>query len=918
MRTLLEESQEWLVDRVIEYSKRHQFAKETSTLREAWRRSIEGLSDSVIQLAAVPAAGIEEAGEQDDGPATRYVVPVSRKHRAWGVSLRQFLALFKYYRKAYLDLLGTHPAVRRRRRRLTEAVGLAFDRLEIAMVSAWEAVPSAEADQELRAANRFQTREKNKYLTIFESLREPVFFIAADGSVENLNAAASRTFGRSPSPGGTYYSRRLDLHWPTPADIPELLASASRGVFERNLPTANGDCWFEVKASAMLDVSGKFTGSIVTCTETTERRRAARIIDESERRYRGLFQSMTSGFALHEMIFDEAGRSCDYRFLEVNRAFEALTGLKAADIIGRTVLEVLPDTEPFWIKTYGDVARGSQPVQFENYSQQLDRHFEVVAYSPRPGHFATICRDISERKRGEERLKESESRMRAVLDGSPLAIITISLDGRIQSWNAAASAMFGWAAADAVGRRLISLFPGMGMSFAAIRRSVLKNNGPSGTVRKVQRRNGTDIWVSISAAPIVGEKGSAVALVAEIEDVTVRRRTEMALRESETMFRQIAETLGEAIWLRDSTGIVYISPGFERIWGRPRDDLYRDSQAFIASIVPEDRDRILQSLKSPTLVQQGRFDEEYRIVRPDGSIRWIWARTFPIRESGSALRVGIAEDITDRKTYEAQLIEAKSHAEAAKRSQSEFLANMSHELRTPLNSILGFSEIMAGQMLGPIGIERYLDYAKDIHSSGRLLLDIINDILDLSRVEVGTVKLNRQTCDATAILQAVGRILGLRAAERGLTFAVDQCRAAPPLDADPLRLKQILLNLGSNAIKFTRRGGRVSLQAFWNETDGHVFVVTDTGIGMTAAEIEVALRPFGQVAAAQRRGYQGTGLGLPIAESLVRLHGGTLRIESAPGEGTTVKISLPATGLPDNPMLSCPPSADRHEPATCG
>ncbi len=893
LRTLLEENQEWLVDRTIAYAKRHQFTKETSTLREAWRKSIEGLSNSVVRILEIPEIGIDPAQDPENDPAAQFVVPISRKHRAWGVSLRQFMALFKHYRRSYLDLLMEHATVHRRTA-LREKLDLAFDRIEIAMASAWEAVPSAEADQELRAANRFQTREKNKYLTIFESLREPVFFIDAEGNIENLNAAASRTFGRTSSPGGTYYSRRLDLLWPKAADIPELLASASEGVLERNLPTTNGDCWFEVKASAMLDVSGKFTGTIVTCSDTTERRRAACTLDESERRYRGLFEFMTSGLALHEMVFDEAGRPCDYRFLEVNRAFETLTGLRAADIIGRTVREVLPETETFWINTYGEVVLSGRPVQFENYSRQLDRHFEVVAYSPQPGQFATICRDISERKIAEERLRESESRMRAVLAASPLAIITLSLDGRIESWNAAAVAMFGWVAVDAVGEPITALFPRMGMDFALMKKLMLRNNDRlSGSVREARRRDGAPIWVSISAAPILDESGEPSGFVAEIEDVSVRKRTEEALKESEAMFRQIAESLGEAIWLRNRAGMLYISPGFERIWGRPRDDVYRDPQAFIETIVPEDRGRIQRCLESPALTTQGRFDEEYRIQRPDGSIRWVWARTFPIQESGSALRVGIAEDVTDRKTYEAQLIEAKVHAEAAKRSQSEFLANMSHELRTPLNSILGFSEVMAGEMLGPIGIGRYREYAKDIHSSGKLLLDIINDILDLARVEVGGVQLKRQACDAGELLQAVARILELRAKEKGLSFEVGRRRAIPPLDADPLRLKQVLLNLGSNAIKFTPRGGKVSLQACWDEKSGHEFIVADTGIGMSPAEIEVARKPFGQVAAAQRRGHQGTGLGLPIAESLVRLHGGQLDMESTPGLGTTIRFSIP-------------------------
>jgi signal transduction histidine kinase len=237
---------------------------------------------------------------------------------------------------------------------------------------------------------------------------------------------------------------------------------------------------------------------------------------------------------------------------------------------------------------------------------------------------------------------------------------------------------------------------------------------------------------------------------------------------------------------------------------------------------------------------------------------------------------------------------ARSLAEAASQAKSEFLATMSHELRTPLNAVIGFSQIMMTETLGPIGSAQYRDYAKDIHDSGVHLLEIINDILDLSKAEAGKLELDEDWVDVRDAVAAACRLIGPRA-ERAQLSVVERIPAnLPPLWADERKLKQILLNLVSNSVKFTPAGGRVEVSAAIEPVAGLSIIVQDTGIGIPAADLDRVLEPFVQVENSLTRSYQGSGLGLPLAAKMMELHSGKLSIASQLGRGTLVRLAFPA------------------------
>ena len=254
--------------------------------------------------------------------------------------------------------------------------------------------------------------------------------------------------------------------------------------------------------------------------------------------------------------------------------------------------------------------------------------------------------------------------------------------------------------------------------------------------------------------------------------------------------------------------------------------------------------------------------------------------------------VTISLNITPRKRFEQELATAKDEAEASNRAKTEFLANMSHELRTPLNAIIGFAEMMRDQRLGPVGTPKYLEYSRDIWQSARHLLAIINDLLDLSQIEGGALRLDERAMAPDTLVVEVGRLLRPQSESSGVELNVVVDGPLPSIVADPLRLKQVLLNVVGNALKFTSAGGRVDVhaRAFANRIR---IEVADTGIGMTNADIKVALTRFGRVESALSRRYPGSGLGLPLAVDLVRLQGGRFDISSLPGKGTCITISFP-------------------------
>jgi PAS domain S-box-containing protein len=293
-------------------------------------------------------------------------------------------------------------------------------------------------------------------------------------------------------------------------------------------------------------------------------------------------------------------------------------------------------------------------------------------------------------------------------------------------------------------------------------------------------------------------------------------------------------------------------------------------------------------------VQPASFEEE--ITGRDGQ-RHSLLTTKAFYHGGDgdgAMVVTVSLDITARKRAELDLMAVKEQAEIANRSKTEFLANMSHELRTPLNAIIGFSQVMSSEMLGPIAEERYVGYSRDILTSAEHLLGIINDILDVSKLESGKLDLVEEWVDLPKAIADLTILVEGKAREAEIRIVARREGEVPRLRGDQRKIKQIVLNLLTNAIKFSRAGGEVEI-VLKSEGGGITLTIVDRGIGMDAHEVELAMTRFGQVTGPWTRQHAGTGLGLPLAIGLTELHGGTLKVQSIKGVGTTATVAFPAT-----------------------
>ncbi len=381
-------------------------------------------------------------------------------------------------------------------------------------------------------------------------------------------------------------------------------------------------------------------------------------------------------------------------------------------------------------------------------------------------------------------------------------------------------------------------------------------------------------------------------------DFTEVRAREAQLRAAERRIEDMTDNLPGIVYQRvlrrdGSMAFPFMSGTVTETFGLSVEDIQRDSSSFLESVHPDDRAAWREGVEASARTL-APWRSEHRVVAADGAVRWVRAGGKPqALPDGSVLWDCILLDITQERQAQTALQEAKEAAELASRSKTEFLATKSHELRTPLNAVIGFSEIMQQELFGPIENAHYREYLRDIRESGRHLLELINDLLDVARLEVGQLQLDEGEVDLQKMAASCLRMVSDRAAEAGLSLSAAPLPAGVSLSADERKLKQILLNLLGNAIKFTPKGGSVTLESGLEPDGALELAVRDTGIGIAPEDIASALDMFGQIDRSLSRKYEGAGLGLPLSKSLAELHGGTLRISSEVGVGTRVAVRLP-------------------------
>ena len=379
-------------------------------------------------------------------------------------------------------------------------------------------------------------------------------------------------------------------------------------------------------------------------------------------------------------------------------------------------------------------------------------------------------------------------------------------------------------------------------------------------------------------------------------DATGKIQRNAAEAQKEALFRLLFERSPMGMAVVDMKGrYIRMNDAYCRFVGYSRDELM---QMIVRDVThPDDAAALEQRLSAQARAREGEFRFEKRYITRSGDIVVGLMTTAVISPTEDSDLQIIAQviDVTERVAAEEELRNAKEDAEIANRAKSDFLANMSHELRTPLNAIIGFSEVMLGQYFGPFDNPRYRDYAEDIHASGRHLLEFIDDLLDLAKIEAGRLTLIETNVHVASLVQGTIRLFADRAESAGIELTNDVPPGLPHLMADERMTRQILVNLISNAIKFTPASGQVSVSAVLTAASAIQILVSDSGVGIEPEEIPLIRKRFGRGRRTANHEIQGTGLGLAIIDSLIGLHDGEMDIESWAGRGTIVRVTFPAS-----------------------
>ncbi|NBC32772.1 MAG: PAS domain S-box protein [Alphaproteobacteria bacterium] len=493
--------------------------------------------------------------------------------------------------------------------------------------------------------------------------------------------------------------------------------------------------------------------------------------------------------------------------------------------------------------------------------------------------------------------REDGADLRLLFEAAPLAIFLHDRRGRILAVNRRACSHLGYDRDTLLSLRVGDVNPDFGPDRLAQMADLLAGGDPMIFESRHRCADGTVLPVEVHICGF--QSGGDLLLLSYVHDVSVRKQTEEALRQEHDFISAVLDTASALIIVLEENGrILSFNRACERATGfRAAEVVGRP--VWDRLIPPEQIDAVRCVFESGDGKVPVREYENDWMTRTGDRRTIAWRNSWLPVVGSRIYGIGIGIDVTEQRQTEQALRDAKIAAENANRAKSEFLATVSHELRTPLNAILGFSEIIREKTFGPDALDRYADYAADIHASGLHLLDVVNDILDLSRVEAGRMQLDCESCRVDQLFAEAVHLLQDRAARRNLTLSTEIVGDAVEIRADRRSMRRVLFNLLSNAVKFTPSGGRITLRA--RRSAGRMEIaVSDTGIGIAAKDLSRIRAPFEQVRSCVDTTHEGTGLGLPLVDRLVRLHGGEVDIESTPMIGTTVRIQLPEERTADS------------------
>jgi len=649
--------------------------------------------------------------------------------------------------------------------------------------------------------------------------------------------------------------------------------------------------------------------------------------------YRMVVDKMDQGLAVHEAILDHDGKMIDYRFLEVNPSFEQLTGLRKEDVIGKTVLELLPQTEAYWFERFGDVVTTGEPCDIEDFSRELNRHYQVSAFRNAPGQFTVIISDITEHKR-----KEITRDIRYQIANTFAA--TSDLGKLFEATRTQLNRLF-----DTTNFVYAEYHPGKKMFTAPYEydvRDIIPEWDANRTLSDQVVQTGTSLLLNqaeiqqLLSDGVIDQVGAipkvwlgvpihvrnrvhgllmtqsyktndafSHSTVDLLESIAVqwgqylhRLDAEETLKARESFFQLVTDQMADNITVLDlQMRITYCSPSIEKIRGFTTEEVV--SQTIQDILTPESYQKLMSIFgEEMALEVSGTGDPDRHITleleeyHKDGSVIWVESTmSFLRKDNGEATGIlVISRDITERKRINQELVTALQRAEESDRLKSAFLANMSHEIRTPMNGILGFTDLLRTPEMPYAEQMRLLDI---VEQSGHRLFNLINDLIDISRIESGQMPVYPEEVALKGLFDELHQFFSHDAHKKGLQleFLPDSASDTPLITIDKTKLHSIMSNLIKNAIKFTEQG-QITFGYQFTRHDVSMFV-EDTGIGIPADKTRMIFDRFGQADLSFQRGYEGAGLGLSISKAYVEMLGGTIHVASTVGKGSKFMVTIP-------------------------
>jgi len=622
--------------------------------------------------------------------------------------------------------------------------------------------------------------------------------------------------------------------------------------------------------------------------------RVEKHLEQIERRYRGLLEAAPDAM----VVVSQSGV-----MVLSNGQAEKHFGYMRNELLGQHVTTIIP--EGFAERLTADGLRTAA----EAIAQQIGSGIELVARRKDGSDFpieimlsplassggmliTAAIRDISTRKEAEKHLAHMERRYRGLLEAAPDALLVVDQSGSILLLNDQVEKKFGYRRDELLSQHVTTIIPSGfaerliadGTRTAA---EALAQQIGAGIELVARRKDGSEFPIEIMLSPLVS--GEGVLVTAAIRDISVRRAAERHLAQMERRYRGLLEAAPDAIVVVDQRGsIVLLNEQVEKQFGYARNELLGEE---VTSIIPHGfAERLIaDGARTPTeaLAQQIGAGIELVARRKDGSEFPIEIMLSPLASTDGILVTAAIRDISVRKLHEYRL-------EKANRAKSEFLANMSHELRTPLNAIIGFTELMNRPDVEPDPV-KHKEYLGYVLSSAKHLLDLVNEVLDLAQVESGTATFCFQPVDLAALVKEVRDVVLGMGIKKDLEIQLELAEPGIVM-VDPVRIKQVLFNYLSNAIKFTPEGGRIVLRVTLEGTDFFRIAVEDSGIGISREEFALLFSEFQQLDASSSKQFQGTGLGLVLTKRIVEAHGGFIEVRSSKGFGSTFCATLPRNG----------------------